>query len=233
MNARPARRLQECKALNQRLIDFLKLPESVAKLLEYITEPAGMDSDDKRQFKYPFSSCEVSAGDLANRSDFADSPKPGRATTAQLPLTHAVLAWQVLCCEVDTIFGTLLEDPALCGRLFSLLAQPRPLDCMLAGYFARVLVCILMRRSRDLLRYLKVSSSCCQDSAVGMSEKILPGSAERQDELVPKSALRHAGVRRWSHMALLTAICLPWLLWEQQGRLPRLPAAHAGRRLGC
>jgi len=31
----------------------------VAKLLEYITQPAGMDADDKRQFKYPFSSCEV------------------------------------------------------------------------------------------------------------------------------------------------------------------------------
>lgn len=51
--------MQECKALNARLIDFLKLPESVAKLLEYITQPAGMDADDKRQFKYPFSSCEV------------------------------------------------------------------------------------------------------------------------------------------------------------------------------
>ena len=51
---------QECKALNARLIDFLKQPEAVAKLLEYITQPAGMDADDKRQFKYPFSACEVS-----------------------------------------------------------------------------------------------------------------------------------------------------------------------------
>jgi hypothetical protein len=50
---------QECKALNSRVIDFLKLPESVAKLLEYITQPAGLDADDKRQFKYPFSSAEV------------------------------------------------------------------------------------------------------------------------------------------------------------------------------
>ena len=63
---------------------------------------------------------------------------------------------QVLCCEVDAIFSTLLEDADLCGSLFTLLDQPRPLDCMLAGYFARVLVCLLMRRSRDLLRYLKV-----------------------------------------------------------------------------
>ncbi len=50
---------QECKALNARLIDFLKQPEAVAKLVEYVTQPAGMESDDRRQFKYPFSSCEV------------------------------------------------------------------------------------------------------------------------------------------------------------------------------
>ena len=60
-DARVACILQECKALNSRVIDFLKLPESVAKLLEYITQPAGLDADDKRQFKYPFSSAEVRA----------------------------------------------------------------------------------------------------------------------------------------------------------------------------
>ena len=62
----------------------------------------------------------------------------------------------MLCCEVDGIFSTVLEDGELCGALFGLLAQLRPLDSMLAGYFARVLVCLLMRRSRDLLGYLKV-----------------------------------------------------------------------------
>jgi len=50
---------QECKALNGRLIDFLKRPENVAKLVMYVTEPASMTAEDKRQFKYPFASCEV------------------------------------------------------------------------------------------------------------------------------------------------------------------------------
>ena len=53
--------LQECKALNGRLIDFLKRPDSVAKLVTYVTEPASMTAEDKRQFKYPFASCEVGA----------------------------------------------------------------------------------------------------------------------------------------------------------------------------
>lgn len=85
---------------------------------------------------------------------------------AALPLQHPQL-WvlQVLCCEVDAVFRTVLEDAELCGSLFTLLDQPRPLDCMLAGYFARVLVCLLMRRSHDLLRYLKVRCRC-QGSAL-------------------------------------------------------------------
>ena len=53
--------VQECKALNGRLIEFLKRPENVAKLVTYVTEPASMTAEDKRQFKYPFASCEVGA----------------------------------------------------------------------------------------------------------------------------------------------------------------------------
>jgi hypothetical protein len=50
---------QECKALNKRLTDFLKQKTSVAALLTYITEPADLDAEPKRQFKYPYTACEV------------------------------------------------------------------------------------------------------------------------------------------------------------------------------
>ena len=62
---------------------------------------------------------------------------------------------QVLCCEVDAIFGTMLGDPAIMASLFSLLARLKPLDCMLAGYFSRVLTGLLLRRAREVLRYLQ------------------------------------------------------------------------------
>lgn len=44
------------------------------------------------------------------------------------------------------------------GALFGLLEQPRPLDCMLTGYFSRVITGLLQRRARDVLRYLKVGT---------------------------------------------------------------------------
>lgn len=50
---------QECKALNPRLVSFVKQPKCVAKLLEYVVQPAPRNADDKRHSKYPFASCEV------------------------------------------------------------------------------------------------------------------------------------------------------------------------------
>ncbi len=101
------------------------------------------------------------------------------------------LQMQVLCCEVDAVFRTVLEDAELCGSLFTLLDQPRPLDCMLAGYFARVLVCLLMRRSHDLLRYLKVRRRC-QGSALLRLKDILQCVLLRDHEH-PSSAQSRLG----------------------------------------
>ena len=64
----------------------------------------------------------------------------------------------MLCCEVEAIYGTLVGDAEILGALFGLLGQPKPLDCMLAGYFSRVLTGLLLRRAREVLRYLKVDS---------------------------------------------------------------------------
>ena len=59
---------------------------------------------------------------------------------------------------MDPIFGTMLGDPAIMASLFSLLGRLKPLDCMLAGYFSRVLTGLLLRRAREVLRYLQARS---------------------------------------------------------------------------
>ncbi len=74
--------------------------------------------------------------------------------------------YQVLCCEVDAIFSTLLGDPNIMAALFSLLELQRPLDCMLTGYFSRVITGLLQRRGRDVQQYLQVSEGL----GMGMQE---------------------------------------------------------------
>ena len=66
-------------------------------------------------------------------------------------------ACEVLCCEVDAIFSALLDDPALLARLFGFLDAAGPLDCVRAGFFARSVTCLLMRRHADVMRYLQTA----------------------------------------------------------------------------
>ena len=66
-------------------------------------------------------------------------------------------ACEVLCCEVDAIFSALLDDAALLARLFSFLDAAGPLDCVRAGFFARAVTCLLVRRHADVMRYLQTT----------------------------------------------------------------------------
>ncbi|KAH9617342.1 hypothetical protein KSS87_009170 [Heliosperma pusillum] len=51
--------IQECKALNSRLINFLRDRAQVEQLLRYVIEEPSEDADNKRAFKFPFVAAEV------------------------------------------------------------------------------------------------------------------------------------------------------------------------------
>ncbi|KAK8971311.1 hypothetical protein KSP40_PGU015958 [Platanthera guangdongensis] len=100
--------IQECKSLNERLINFfvvdncsLRERAQVEQLLRYIVEEAPDEAEKKQSFKFPFIACEI------------------------------------FTCEVDNIFTTLIEDEELMDLLFSFLKPNRPHSTMLAGYFGK------------------------------------------------------------------------------------------------
>ena len=68
------------------------------------------------------------------------------------------LVLQVFCCEPESIIGTLIESPELMDLLFSFLQSPKPLDCTLAGYWARVLQILLVKRSGDVYGFCRSES---------------------------------------------------------------------------
>lgn len=63
---------------------------------------------------------------------------------------------QVFCCEVEAIYSTLLQNEELMLLFFSLLDAPQPLDCLAAGYFNRIISCILMKRVSEFMGFLEV-----------------------------------------------------------------------------
>ncbi|KFK43115.1 hypothetical protein AALP_AA1G082000, partial [Arabis alpina] len=111
--------IQDCKALNSRLINFLRDRAQVEQLLRYIVEESPDDADSKRAFKFPFISCEI------------------------------------FTCEIDVILRTLEEDEELMDLLFSFLEPNRPHSALLAGYFSKVVICLMIRKAAALMNYVK------------------------------------------------------------------------------
>ncbi|KAJ9698105.1 hypothetical protein PVL29_007281 [Vitis rotundifolia] len=111
--------IQECKALNSRLINFLRDRAQVELLLRYIVEEPPEDTENKRAFKFPFIACEI------------------------------------FTCEIDVIFKTLVEEDELMDLLFSFLEPNRHHSTLLAGYFSKVVVCLMLRRTVSLMNYVQ------------------------------------------------------------------------------
>ncbi|KAL3616840.1 hypothetical protein CASFOL_039234 [Castilleja foliolosa] len=111
--------IQECKALNGRLINFLRKSDNVKQLIQYIVEEAPEDADRQRTFKFPFIACEI------------------------------------FTCEIDIILKALVEDEELMDLLFSFLDPEHPHSTQLAGYFSKVVICLLMRKTTPLMNYIQ------------------------------------------------------------------------------
>ncbi|KAJ7981005.1 Serine/threonine-protein phosphatase 6 regulatory subunit 3 [Quillaja saponaria] len=111
--------IQECKALNSRLINFLREKAQVEQLLRYIVEEPPEDAESKQTFKFPFIACEI------------------------------------FTCEIDVILKTLVEEEELMILLFSFLEPNRSHSALLAGYFSKVVVCLMVRKTVSLMNYVQ------------------------------------------------------------------------------
>ncbi|KAL3518388.1 hypothetical protein ACH5RR_020977 [Cinchona calisaya] len=111
--------IQECKAINHRLINFLRERTQVEQLLRYVIEEPPEDADSKRTFKFPFIACEI------------------------------------FTCEIDVILKTLVDEEELMDLLFSFLEPNRPHSALLAGYFSKVVICLMLRKTVPLMNYVQ------------------------------------------------------------------------------
>ncbi|GBG72667.1 hypothetical protein CBR_g12239 [Chara braunii] len=68
---------------------------------------------------------------------------------------YPFVSCEVFTCEIDSVFNTLLEDDELMGLLFSFVEADRPHGPLLAGYFSKVVICLLVRRTDEVMTYLQ------------------------------------------------------------------------------
>eukprot|EP00249_Psilotum_nudum_P003833 c17327_g1_i1 orf=1-1032(-) len=65
------------------------------------------------------------------------------------------IACEVFACEIDVIFKTLIEDEELMALLFSFLDPDQPHGTLLAGYFSKVVICLLLRKTIPMMCYIQ------------------------------------------------------------------------------
>ncbi|XP_073309780.1 uncharacterized protein [Primulina huaijiensis] len=147
--------IQECKASNSRLINFLRDRARVEQLLKYIVEEAAENADNRNTFKFPFIACEI------------------------------------FTCEIDSILKTLVEEEELMNLLFSFLEPNRPHPALLAGYFSKVVVCLMVRKTIPLMNFVKVHQEVFQQlvNLIGITSimEVLIRLVGTDDHLYPNS----------------------------------------------
>ncbi|ORZ28877.1 SIT4 phosphatase-associated protein-domain-containing protein [Lobosporangium transversale] len=122
--------IQECKAQNPRLIEYLRDPTVLQQLLGYIISD---DLEDRARFKYPFIACEVIA------------------------------------CEVWAIFESALSNPDMLVRFWEFLDRPAPLNPVQASYFAKVIGVFLMKKTSEMLQFIKAQPNVVSKLLTHMS----------------------------------------------------------------
>jgi hypothetical protein len=66
------------------------------------------------------------------------------------------VACEIFTCEVDVIMKTLVENEDLMDLLFSYLKPDRPHGTLLAGYFCKVVICLMLRKTLPFVNYVQV-----------------------------------------------------------------------------
>ncbi|XP_059666154.1 uncharacterized protein LOC132311971 isoform X2 [Cornus florida] len=65
------------------------------------------------------------------------------------------IACEIFTCEVDIILKALVEDEELMNLLFSFLELKHSHSTMLAGYFSKVVICLLLRKTVPFMNYIQ------------------------------------------------------------------------------
>jgi serine/threonine-protein phosphatase 6 regulatory subunit 3 len=65
------------------------------------------------------------------------------------------IACEIFTCEIDIILRTLVEDEELMDLLFSFVRPGHPHSTLLAGYFSKVVICLMLRKTSPLMNYVQ------------------------------------------------------------------------------
>nr|GMD14235.1 serine/threonine-protein phosphatase 6 regulatory subunit 3-like isoform X1 [Ipomoea batatas] len=125
--------------------------DTIGDLKKLVAAQTGTRADKIRIQKWLNSCCTILLHYIVDEPlDHADSKR-----TFKFPFITCV----IFTGEIDVILKTLVEEEELINLLFSFLESIRPHSALLAGYFSKVVICLMLRKTIPLMNYVKVGTN--------------------------------------------------------------------------
>ena len=149
--------IQELKAHNTKLIEFLRDEDRLKKLLNYVVAPGPPLEEESEDFTQPELSPRNSKGKGLSVRTPTSSTKDGeeQEKAEKQRLKYAYTACEVLSSETWSILEALMSNIPHLTEFWDFLRRPPPLDPLQAGYFTKVNETLLDKKTEEMLEFFK------------------------------------------------------------------------------
>jgi SIT4-associating protein SAP185/190 len=149
--------IQELKAHNTKLIEFLRDEDRLKKLLNYVVAPGPPLEEESDDFAEPELSPRKSKGKGLLVKTPTGSTKDGeeQEKAEKQRLKYAYTACEVLSSETWSILEALMSNIPHLTEFWDFLRRPPPLDPLQAGYFTKVNETLLDKKTEEMLEFFK------------------------------------------------------------------------------
>ena len=149
--------IQELKAHNTKLIEFLRDENRLKKLLNYVVAPGPPLEEESEDFAEPEVSSRSSKGKGLSVRTPAGSTKDveEQEKAEKQRLKYAYTACEVLSSETWSILEALMSNVPHLTEFWDFLRRPPPLDPLQAGYFTKVNETLLDKKTEEMLEFFK------------------------------------------------------------------------------
>ena len=148
--------IQELKAQNAKLIDFIREEKALQKLLRYVLadkspDPADEEKagDDESKGAASFFKTRKARSQSRGTGELEDDKQEGKRTK------YAFVSCEVLSSEVYSIYESLLAMPQSLHEFWDFIKREPPLDAIQAGYFTKVNEALLEKKTEDMITFIK------------------------------------------------------------------------------
>ena len=150
--------IQEVKAQNAKLIEFLREESVLERLFNYVIAPRSEEPErtkspapeEKRSSGGGFFGSRAKSKSISRDDGESDFEKQDRKR-----MQNAFYACEILSAEVHSIYEALFEHPEFLLKFWDYLKRDAPLEPQQAGYFTKVNEALLDRRTEDTIKLVR------------------------------------------------------------------------------